>query len=53
VVPDVWKMMVPSPSLVILEEDETTFLKNAEHHPPNNTKSQLIRHESSRCIFFT
>jgi hypothetical protein len=35
--------MVPSPSrvnlleMLINEEDETTFLQNAEHQPPNNT----------------
>jgi hypothetical protein len=46
-------MMVPSPSMATTEEDETTFLQNAEYHPPNNTKSQLTRPESSPCIFFT
>jgi hypothetical protein len=51
-------MMMPSPSrvnllgLLTLGEDETTFLQNAVHHPPNNIKLQTTRPESSPCIFF-
>jgi hypothetical protein len=50
--------MVLSPSTVNLlgmlinEEDETTFIQNAEHQPHNNTKSKLTRPESSLGIFF-
>jgi len=44
-VPDVRKTMVPSPlrvnllGMLINEEDETTFLQNAEHQPPNTNHS--------------